>query len=537
MGPEGSAHDVQSLSDYMRVVRRRKWLILATALLFPVAAVLYSLQQKPLYTSSAEVLISRNSIVASVTGTPDPAVSPQADRVAKTQAGIASVPAVAERVLEATGVTDLTPEEFLKRSEVQAARDADLLVFRVTAGDPELAALLAGEYARQFTIYRRELDTAHIRRAREGLEDRIRQLAKAGQRGSPQHDRLVAKAQELRTTEALITGNTTVIRDATNAKQIQPRPVRNGFLAAGLGLIFAIVLAFLRDALDTRIRSAEEIGERLGVPLLARIPEPPRRLRARNRLVMLAEPNGTAAEPFRMLRTNLDFVNLQRAARAIMVTSATEGEGKSTTAANLAVALARAGKHVVLVDLDLRRPFIDRFFDLEDRPGLTNVVLGHATLDEALAPVAITDAEADGRGWARNNGEENGHAPVAGFLEVIGSGPTPPDPGEFVATLAVSNILGTLRARADFVLVDAPPVLQVGDAMTLSAKVDGVLVVTRAKLLRRPHLTELQRVLAASPARTVGFIVTGSEPDHGYAYGYTSEAPAPAYKRETERVR
>src|SRR5205814_1509032 len=136
-----------------------------------------------------------------------------------------------------------------------------------------------------------------------------------------------------------------------------------------------------REALDTRVRSAEEVVERLELPLLARLPEPPRKLRADNRLAMLAEPTGVQAEAFRMLRTNLEFSALGKEIRTIMVTSSVEQEGKSTTVANLAIALARAGQRVVLVDLDLRRPFIDRFFDLDDHAGLTQVAIGHATLE------------------------------------------------------------------------------------------------------------------------------------------------------------
>ena len=229
-----------------------------------------------------------------------------------------------------------------------------------------------------------------------------------------------------------------------------------------------------------------------------------------------------------MLRTNLDFVTLDTRAKTIMVTSAVEQEGKSTTIANLAVALARAGQRVALVDLDLRRPFLARFFDLKG-PGVTQVALGHATLDDALVQVAITDSRERRResrnGQVKLNGNgsrESGDGAVAGLLEVLPAGPIPPDPGEFVGTHALAEILAELRERADIVLVDAPPALRVGDAMTLTSKVDGIVVVTRMKIVRRHMLAELARQLASVPTPVLGFVVTdaaGEDESYGYGYG------------------
>jgi Mrp family chromosome partitioning ATPase len=256
------------------------------------------------------------------------------------------------------------------------------------------------------------------------------------------------------------------------------------------------------------------------------VPVPGKKLRAENRLVMLDNPTGVQAETFRMLRTNLDFATLGRDAQALMVTSAVEQEGKSTTIANLAIALARAGQRVVLVDLDLRRPYLDKFFQV-DGPGITQVALGHVSLEQALTSVAITDPAAprtsktNGNGHVKVNG--NGHRKpkvVKGVLEVLPSGPIPPDPGEFVGTAALTEILEALRERADVVLIDAPPALHVGDAMTLSTKVDGIVVVTRMKIVRRHMLAELHRQLATSPTPVLGFVVTGADEEEGYGYGY-----------------
>jgi capsular exopolysaccharide synthesis family protein len=286
--------------------------------------------------------------------------------------------------------------------------------------------------------------------------------------------------------------------------------------------VLGIALAFLREATDTRIRSAAEIGERLGLPLLGRIPEPSRRARAGYDLEMLAEPHGVSAEAFRMLRTSVELANVNQRDRLIMVTSALQEEGKTTTVSNLAVAMARAGRHVILVDLDLRRPAVDRFFGLEGARGVTDVVLGDTTLDEALRPATL--------------GEFDDSVSSPGSLYVLPAGTLPPDPGEWVGNVVVGDLLESLVERADVVLVDTPPILHVGDAMALSAHIDAMLFVVRLSIARRPAMSEARRLLDTSPTKKLGFIVTDAahemDPNAGYYLprSYKSEL-------ETELIR
>jgi Mrp family chromosome partitioning ATPase len=338
------------------------------------------------------------------------------------------------------------------------------------------------------------------------------------------------KATQLRTLAALKSANASVVQQAQTAVQTAPRTARNVLLGLMLGLFLGVGLAFLREALDTRVRSAEAIGEQLHLPLLARLPEPDKKLKATDTLAMIADPSSVQSEAFRMLRTNVEFASLGKEANVIMVTSATEQEGKSTTIANLAIAMARAGQHVVLIDLDLRRPYIDRFFNLGGRPGLTQVALGMAQLGEAIVRVPIGSSDSAAATYGSRNGNSNGNSNasngqasrrlIRGALDVLPSGPIPPDPGEFVGTARLTEILEHIRAHADVVLVDAPPLLHVGDGLTLSAKVDAVLVVTRMEMMRRPILGELERLLETMPAHKLGFVVTGAEEEEGYGSGY-----------------
>jgi tyrosine-protein kinase len=526
------ASDSTTLRDYLNVVRRRKWIILLALVLVPAAAILFSLQQERLYQANAEVLIGRQNLAASLTGTVDPTVYQQADRIIQTQANLARVPDVARRVLEEAGIAGSeTPREFLSRSSVSAKQNADLLEFKVTDPSPRRAAELATVYANQFKTYRREIDTTSLERARLEVAKRIAQLDRAGKPNSALYASLVDKEQQLATMEALQTSNAFVVHSAEDGDLVQPRPLRNGILGLALALVLGLGLAFLREALDTRIRSADELEQQLGIPLLARIPEPPRRLRKDNGLAMLSRPRGVHAETFRMLKMNLEFMKLGRDVRTIMVTSAVEQEGKSTTVANLAVALARAGESVCLVDLDLRRPHIERFFDLRDTPGLTQVVLEHVELDRALTPIVIPEPgdKRPVRIWRSGDVEfetnGNGDHGAGGMLHVLTAGAIPPNAGDLVVTDKIGHVLGELRERFGTVLIDAPPALQVGDAMALSRRVDAVFVVTRMNVVRRPMLRELRRVLDASPATKLGFVVTGAESDEtyghgGYGYGY-----------------
>ena len=520
-------------TEFLTTVRRRAWIVVLAVVLVPAGAYYYSIKQPKLYQASSEVLLNRQNLAATISGIPD--YSFYDPSVAQTQAELATVPPVAQRTLRATGVTSLTAGQLLGETQVTPKTDTDLLMFTVTDGNAARAQRLVTEYARQYTLYRRDLDTASLKQALIDLKGRLNQLAAQGKSDSGAYRSLVGRQQQLQTLEALQTSNASLVRSANGAVQVQPKPFRNGFVGLALGLILGIGLALLWEALDTRVRSVEDIEHRLGLPLLARLSEPPRRLQRKNKLVMVADPTDHQAESFRMLRTNVDFVNLERDARVIMVTSALDREGKSTTIANLAVAFARTGRRVVLVDLDLRRPALDRFFDLEGREGLTNVALGEVSLDEAIKYVAVEPEVTASRRGRSTNVEGNGNGAIEGVLELLLSGPPPPAAGEFVASEAVGEILDELRERADLVLVDAPPLLQVGDAITLTARVDALFVVTRLKMMRRPALKELARVLETCPAEKLGFVVTGAKFEEGYGYaGYRRDERRAG--RESEHV-
>lgn len=502
--------EASSLRDYLRVMRRRKRTVLAAVVLVPLTAVAASLLQGRVYEASSEVLLGRQNLAASLTGTEDPNAGLQADRLAQTQAEVARAPVVAKRALDAAGVLNRTAEDLIDASAVFPRQNADILEFDVRDPSAALASRLATQYAIQFIRYRRELDTAAFVRARREVAIRLRVLEAEGGRRSALYTSLLEKEQQLRTMEALQTSNASLLPSVGIPDQVQPKPVRSGIIGLVLGLVLGIALAFLREALDTRARSSDEVAAALGLPLLARVPAAPKKLTRENRLATVADPWSSQAEAYRMLRARLEFANLERAAQIVMVTSAVEGEGKSTTAANLAVAFAQSGRGVLLLDLDLRRPFLDRFFGLEGAPGLTDVALGRVELEAAVTQVALGGSA----GRVRDDG--------TGVLEVLPLGAVPPDPGGFAVGRALPKLFERLRARADLIVVDSPPILHVGDALALAALVDALVVVTRLDVVRRGTLAELGRALEACPTPQLGFVLTGARQDDGYedSYGY-----------------
>ena len=501
------------LAHYLHLLRRGLWIVVLTTALAAGAAVYASMRETSLYRSSADVFLNTQNIASTLANVPAPSTDPVRD--AATQADLARTPVVARRALKLARLPESRAQSLLASSSVSSAPDADILTFSVTDHSARLAERLAEDYAVAYTQYRRELDTAAIVGARREIQTQLSKLKASGQAQGSLYASLSGKDQELRTMEVLQGSNALLVRSAVGAVQTQPRPKRNGALAAVLGLMLGVGLVFLRNALNTRVRTAGEVQSRLDLPQLGRVPEPPRRLRAGTGIVMLADPLSPAAEPFRILATNLDFVNLERNARTIMFTSAMRGEGKSTTVANLAVALARGGRRVVLVDLDVRKPSLEDLFGLGKRPGLTTVVLGNASLDSVLAPIPLLDPRAAV--------ERVTNGATSGMVEVLPVGPLPPNPAEFVGSHALAALLAELEQRADIVLIDAPPILDLSDAITLSARVDGLVVVTRLPLVKRSTLVELHRVLATAPTTKLGFVLTGTtkgDAYEAYAYGY-----------------
>jgi Mrp family chromosome partitioning ATPase len=501
-GPDG----VSTLRHYLHALWRQRWLLLVPLVLLPVVTFVASVRQEAVYEASADVLVNRQeAATTSVIGqTP---VLDDPDRTMDTQVLLASVPEVLERTIEAAGATDLSPTALLDHSTVFPL--ADILRFNVSDEEPGRAATLASEYARSFVDYRRELDTVGLESTLAQVRRQIAQLEAAGKVDSPLYLRLADREQQLESLKALRTSNVSVVQAPTagDAEQVAPRPRRNAALALLAGLLIGLVLVFLRETLSTRPRSAQEYEALLGMPFLARLTSGPA-----GPAVLTQAASGPEADAVHTLRANLELASSAVGARTILITSPHAGEGKSATTAQLGVALARAGRRVTLVDLDLRESALTQLMGLDSRRGITTLVRGDCELTEALVSIPLDQLD-EQRAPAATNGRRD----FGALLEVVGSGPRSGHPSEILSSKALAPILSELEQRADIVLVEAAPLLDAPDAASVAACLDGLLLVVSARDARGPVLADVRRTVDPWPLAKLGFGLTdgGDARPHG----------------------
>ncbi|WP_188669085.1 polysaccharide biosynthesis tyrosine autokinase [Tersicoccus solisilvae] len=272
-------------------------------------------------------------------------------------------------------------------------------------------------------------------------------------------------------------------------------------LGAGLALLYAVA----REVLDTRIQHDADIARVADTPVLANLA----RLSTRRAVssVMLTDPQSSAAESYRLLRTNLEFMEVDGSLRTLVVTSPSAGEGKTTTALGLALAIAESGVSVLLVDADLRRPGLAGRLQIDAGRGLSSMLIGQATLDQAVVHL--------------------------GKIDVLPAGPVPPNPNQLLNSAAAESLIAELGARYDIVVMDTAPLLPVTDTLPLSKLADGTIVVIRSGHTRRPQLRSALESLNTIHARVLGVALNRVRVRKRGAY-YVQDTGTPRRRPATE---
>jgi receptor protein-tyrosine kinase len=357
---------------------------------------------------------------------------------------------------------------------------------------PESAEALRGKLSARGSAQKLILDIS----AEDGDPIRSRSIANAATQA------LADQVKELESTRGPAAAvQLQIIDSALRGKQVQPRRNYNLVLGVVLGLAVGVVLALLLDALDRSIKTPHQAEFATGASVLGVTPRLGRGKRA-----LAVDGTDPAAEAYRTLRTGVRFVDPDRPLRLIMVTSPSASEGKTTTAVNLAIALAQSGERTVLVDADLRRSNVAATLGLEGAVGVSSVVTRTADLKDAL------------QSW--HDG-----------LIVLPAGPMPPNPSEILGSKAMSALLADLEAYADTVVIDAPPVLPVTDAVVLATQVDGVLMVVRGGKTQRVMATAARHRLDGVGAHVVGCVLNGAKSSTAAGYYATYLSPTPHRKR------
>ena len=505
--------------DYLTVLRRRKWTVALGTLFVVGSALLLSLLQPSVYEASTRVLLRPSVSIF------DARAGQQSDNPVLVQTEI--------QLLQGERVAELVKERLGSAPPITVVSVSQTAVIEIIAESrrPAQAADIADAYANAYIqLSQRDAAdalvdvSADIQARLDALQKDIADLdgrlaalpsctgptqpRECDQRGRLTQDRdalvnqvvpLRQRLNELQLGTSKNSGPQVIARATVPTSPSRPRPVYNGLLGLGVGLVFAVGLAFVLEHLDDSIRSKEDL-ERCapGLPVVGTIPSLDAwKNRSETHVISRTEPNSPVAEAYRSLRTAVRFVTLDQSVRVIQITSPNVSEGKSTTVANLAVALARAGERVVVVCCDLRRPRIHEFFGLPNDVGLTSVIMGTTSLSAALQPVPGQDR-----------------------LVLLASGELPPNPSELLSSNRAAQVLAALQKEASVVLVDCPPVLPVTDAAVLSSRVDATILVATVGTTGRKEMVRSVELLRQVSAPLLGLVLNGTSAEGGYGYVY-----------------
>jgi polysaccharide biosynthesis transport protein len=500
VAPE-TANEELSLREYVDVLRRRRLVVVLVTVVVAGAALLASLLQTPVYSATAEVLLRARS----TEGIFDPSGGQRIDPQRAIQTEI--------RILRSAPIADAVREKLGYEADISAsaAGQTDIILVTAESTDPQRAAEIANTYASTYIELKQRQIVDEFLAAVDHIQSQIDDLQRQIDSATSEAARLTltqrktnfeATRDELRLDAQIRTGGAQQVSQAqVPTDPVRPQPVRTGIIAFTLGLLLGVGLAFLIEFLDDTVKTKTDL-ERLAptLPLLGLIPTLPAwKDRQETRLISVTDPNSPSAEAYRTLRTAVHFLGMDRPVQMVQLTSPSASEGKTTTLANLAVAMARAGRRVVVVCCDLRRPRVHDFFGLDNEVGFTSVLLGEVSLANALQPVPGVDR-----------------------LQVLASGVLPPNPSELLSSRRATELLQALRADGTLVLVDSPPVLPVTDGLVVSTQVDATLLVAIAGGTTRKEAARAIELLRQVNAPLAGTILNGvtEEGRYGYSYGY-----------------
>ncbi len=510
------------LRQYLKILRKWLWLIVLVAVVAGVASYYTTNQLPRLYQATAKVMVGESF-----------------QKTNPTQGDIATGSVLAEtyiQLVDTSAVLNGVRQELGLQSSVDELRSAvsasaiartQFIDVRANSTDPKRAAQIANAVANQLILLGPASSNADLLKQREFIRGQIEDLeTKIGDAEAninqleeslktttsvretsdkrAEIDRLrgqIAQYQQNYTQFvnylAPSSQNTLTILEPAEppAAPFAPNLVLNVSLAVIIGIILATAVAFLIEYFDDTLKTKEDVTRVLTASTLGEIGVVKNR---NDKLITAAEPRSANAEAYRMLRSNIGFSSVDKPIKTILVTSASPSEGKSITAANLAVTMAQAGYRTVILDCDLRKPTQQKIFNLSNDVGLTNALLAHSTVQNFIRPVRV----------------EN--------LSVMPTGSLPPNPAELLGSRRMAEMLSALEGEADIIVIDSPPVLAVADSAILSRMADGVLLVIDSGQTKRESAQRAKEALENAGARLLGVVLNRMPASRSY-YSYNSK--------------
>jgi capsular exopolysaccharide synthesis family protein len=475
----------------------------------------------PKYVSEAKILVKRVSLASDPRGNVTPLNMDTEQQVAKSLA----VAQLAAASLKLSLTPDQAKQRLLKNLKVTSSANTEILNLSFTARSPSLAQKGVAAFADAYLQFRRDQVVTDLTSAQASLQERIDALGSQLTKVNAQlaHNLNPDSAATLRaqanqlidqigflqgsmgsllTPEQLAVG--AIVEPAIPPIHPASSHVRNIILAFVVGLALGVGVAFLRDHLDDRLRNRGEVEGAIQAPVLGVLPFGPVRA-AIGSSIAVSREQGMVPDAFRALRTGFLFAATRADAKTFIVTSPLAEEGKTTTVASLGVSLTQAGKTVILISADLRRPRLHKLFGCENNFGLTNILAGEREPFDGL--IILPD------------------------VVLLPSGPSPANVIDLLDSEAMKKLLATFRANVDFVLIDTGPVLSAPDAMALAPLVDAVLVVVNAQQTTRSAAQRARKQLELVNARVIGTVLydpadKAEEDYYDYYYSFSSAEPS-----------
>lgn len=566
------------LRQYFEVLKRHKWFLVRAVAIGLLVVGIVSALRPATYSASSRILLRPDDPAEQVNREQAPRAYRDPNRYVEAHKDIIRSQAVLHEA--AQSIPNITSKKIEEAIAVESGDQSDVITVSATDTNATRARNIANAVARSYIENRRQYAVAGLSRAVDEIDSKLGALQatiaeidsriETGSEGSPdrplpampdlssgslvlgttpealrtardaaavQYESLFQRQQELLVDISLKRGEAELINQAeTPASPVSPKPIRDAVLGGIVGLLLGVGVSLLREQMDDRFRSVHDVNTVLGVPVLAELPRDDDSMAEVNQVAVVSRPSSSISEAVRSLRTSIQYFDLDRPLKVIVVTSALPGEGKSLVSANLAAVYAQAGKRTVLLSADLRRVGVTRYFrSTSTSVGLTGLITqmnengkggnGKSGDPSPASASSIPDAQvrADNTGTslARTALLPTGVANLA-FLP---PGPVPPNPAELLNSQRMTQLLGDLERAADVVIVDTPPLLPVTDAAVVAARADGVVLVVALGETRRAAGLRAKAVIEGTGARLLGVVVNkGPTTGSDYYYGRSEAA-------------